>query len=245
MRIKLIGLLAALLGFVGSLAPERVLAADPAIMSDAFKRFAYSFFEDPTSAQDALDTASLATLQGDERTLAEDKLVAFLPDSRAVIGLGVLRSKKAEPLLKQLFDDELKEQAAAARDGQQQDEYNPLGLLFLVRALWLIEPDPRWPVPAIEVLGAAHEWVHRQEAAEALSVMHVPEAVAALTNGLDDKEALVRFSAARGLFAIYGLSYDIKDTQSAVYRVMADDAARHADGKRDVLAAVAGRAMAR
>jgi HEAT repeat protein len=213
-------------------------------MSDAFKRFEYSFFEDPTSAQDALDTASLAALAGDERARAEEMLIAFLPDSRAVIGLGVLRSKKAESKLEQLFGEELKDHAEAARDAQKEDGYNALGLLFLARALWLIAPDPRWPAPAVEVLGAAREWVHRQEAAEALGVMHTPEAAAALTKALDDQEALVRFSAARGLLAIYGLSYDFKDTQSVVYRVMAEDAARRESGKRDVLAAIAGRALA-
>jgi hypothetical protein len=213
-------------------------------MSDAFRRFEFSFFHDPTSAQDRLDTASLAALTGEERVRAEDMLIAFLPDSRAVIGLGVLRSRKAEPALRQLFDDELKEQAGAARDARKQDEWNPLGLLFLVRALWLIDPDPHWPVPAIEVLASAPEWVHRQEAAEALSVMRTPEAVAALTKALDDADSLVRFSATRGLLSLYGLSYDIADIQSMVYRVMADDAARRDGGKRDVLAAIAGRTMA-
>jgi HEAT repeat protein len=213
-------------------------------MSAAFERFKYSFFEDPTSAQDALDAASLVSLQADERTRAEDMLIAFLPDSRAVIGLGVLRSKKAEPKLEQLFDEKRQEQAEAASDAQKQDDYNPLGLLFLCRALWLIDPGPRWSVPAITVLGSAHDWVHRQEAAEALGAMHTPEAVAALTKALDDADALVRFSAARGLLAIYGLSYDPVDIQSMVYRVMAEDAARRDGGKRDVLAAIAGRAMA-
>jgi HEAT repeat protein len=151
------------------------------MISDAFRRFEFSFFHDPKSAQDALDTASLAALAGDERLRAEDMLIAFLPDARAVIGLGVLRSQKAAPSLQHLFDDELKEQAEAARDAQKQQEWNPLGLLFLARALWLIEPDPRWPVPAIAELTSAPEWVHRQEAAEALSVMRTPEAVAALT----------------------------------------------------------------
>ena len=99
-------------------------------------------------------------------------------------------------------------------------------------------------MPAIDVLGSAHDWVHRQEAAETLGVMHTPEVVTALTKALDDADALVRFSAARGLLAIYGLSYDPVDIQSMVYRVMADDAARRAGGKRDVLAAIAGRAMA-
>jgi HEAT repeat protein len=214
-------------------------------MSDAFRRFEFSFFEDPKSAQDALDTASLAALAGDERVRAEDRLIAFLPDSRAVIGLGVLRSKKAAPALRQLFDGELKEQAEAARDVQKQGEWNPLGLLFLARALWLIDPDARWPVPAIEVLASAPEWVHRQEAADALSVMRTPEAVAALTKALDDADSLVRFSAARALLALYSLSYDIADIQSMVYRVMANDAARRDGGKRDVLAAIAGRTLAR
>jgi HEAT repeat protein len=210
------------------------------MISDAFRRFEFSFFHDPKSAQDALDTASLAALAGDERLRAEDMLIAFLPDARAVIGLGVLRSQKAAPSLQHLFDDELKEQAEAARDAQKQHEWNPRGLLCLGR----IEPDPRWPVPAIAELTSAPEWVHRQEAAEALSVMRTPEAVAALTKALDDGDGLVRFSAARGLLALYGLSYDVADIQSMVYRVMADDAARRAGGKRDVLAAVAGRTMA-
>jgi len=47
----------------------------------------------------------------------------------------------------------------------------------------------------------------------------------------------------RGLLALHGLSYDVADIQSMVYRVMADDSARREGGKRDVLAAIAGRAM--
>jgi hypothetical protein len=212
-------------------------------MSDAFKRFEFSFFEDPKSAQDVLDTASLASLQGDERVQAEDRLIAFLPDARAVIGLGVLRSKKAKPALRQLFDDELNEWAGAARDTQKQLEYNALGLVYLARALWLIDPSPRWPAAVIPVLASAHHWMQRQEAADALGVMHTPQVVAALTNALDDPESSVRFSAARSLLAIHGLKYELTDIQSVVYRVMSDDAARRDAAKRDVLAAIAGRTM--
>ena len=84
------------LNFEPAAAPARAASA-------AFERFKFSFFEDPKSAQDALDTAALEQLQGDERTRAEDMLIAFLPDSRAVIGLGVLRSHRAEPRLVALF----------------------------------------------------------------------------------------------------------------------------------------------
>jgi len=116
---KTIIMLTALFPLARGLAPITALAAEPMPMSDAFKRFEWSFFEDPKSAQDALDMASLAALSGDERARAEDMLIAFLPDSRAVIGLGVLRSKKAEPALRLLFDEKLKEQAKAARDAQK------------------------------------------------------------------------------------------------------------------------------
>ena len=239
MHVKLAALLLILFG----VAYHAAFAAEPP-MSAAFERFKYSFFEDPKSAQDALDTASLASLQGDERGQAETMLIAFLPDARGVIGLGVLRSKKAEPFLTEMFDHDLKEHDEAMRDAQRLPDYNPLGLLFLAKALWLIDPDPRWQDAAIDVLASGYYWMHRQEAAEALGVMHTPQAVTALTRALDDTDALVRFSSARALLSIYGLPYNPNDTQSMVYRVMADDAARCAGGKRDVLAAIAGRVMA-
>jgi len=79
-------------------------------MSAAFDRFKYSFFDDPLSARDGLDTSSLAALQDGERARAETMLLAFLPDARAVIGLGVLRSRKALAALTALFDAERKHQ---------------------------------------------------------------------------------------------------------------------------------------
>src|ERR1700758_1003210 len=41
------------------------------IMSDAFERFRFSFFEDQNSARDGLDLSSLAQLSDDERVRAE------------------------------------------------------------------------------------------------------------------------------------------------------------------------------
>ncbi len=117
------------------------------------------------------------------------------------------------------------------------------GWCFCPPRLWLIDPQPQWQAASIDVLASGYYWMHRQEAADALGVMHTPEAAAALIKALDDEEALVRFSAARSLLMLYGISYDLKDLQSMVYRVMADDAARREGGKRDVLAAIAGRAI--
>jgi HEAT repeat protein len=208
-------------------------------MSAAFERFRFKFFEDPNSARDGLDTATLAQLEGEERTRAEDMLIDFLPDSRGVIGLGVLRSRRAEPQLVQLFEAERKAQLEAKRDPAS--VWYSFGLIFLARALWLIDPDPRWLAAAIDVLASADEWTERQEAAEALYGVSDPAAVQALIKALDDSEPLVRYAAARGLLAIHGLAAQSKDPQNVMYRVMADDDARREGGKRDILAAIAGR----
>jgi hypothetical protein len=216
-------------------------------MSAAFDRFKFSFFEDPKSAQDALDTASLRALRGDERARAEDMLIAFLPDARGVIGLGVLRSKKAAPELERLFEAERAMQVAARRDTAIQpggaNEWFPSGMLYLAQALWRIAPDPRWPQSAIEVLASARDWVFRQEAAQALYGVDMPEAAGALIGALDDADSLVRHAAARGLLTLHGLPVPLGDPQHMTIRVMSDDAARREAGKRDILAAIAGRPM--
>lgn len=205
-------------------------------MSAAFERFRFSFFEDPNSARDALNSASLRQLAGEERERAEDMLIAFLPDSRAVIGLGVLRSRHAERQLTELFDAERHAQFEAKHNPGS--DWYPFALLYLARALWLIDPDPRWPAAAIDVLGSAGDWVQRQEAAEALFGVRDPAAARALIGALDDPDALVRYHAARGLLAIHDVAVDTKDLEHMVYRVMADAAARREGGKRDILAAI-------
>jgi hypothetical protein len=138
--------------------------------SAAFERFRYSFFEDPDSARQGLDTTALAQLEGAERARAEDMLIRFLPDTRAVIGLGVLRSRRAEPQLVALFEE--------ARQAQD------TSLTYLARALWLIRPDPRWPAAAIEVLASAEEPFERMHAALALYDIRDPATVGALIRAL-------------------------------------------------------------
>ncbi|MFL5140659.1 MAG: HEAT repeat domain-containing protein, partial [Microvirga sp.] len=209
--------------------------------SAAFERFRFSFFEDPDSARQGLDTPALAGLVGEERERAEAMLIAFLPDSRAIIGLGVLGSSKAEPHLAALFEAERSAQRAAKLEPEA--SWLPDRLLHLATALWRIRPDRRWPLAAIDVLGSASEPIERQEAAEALHDVRDPGAVQALVKALDDPEPLVRYHAARGLFAIHGLSAESKDPQHMLYRLMADEASRREGGKRDILAAVAAAAL--
>ena len=150
--------------------------------SPAFERFRFSFFEDPDSPRNGLDMKALAALEGEERSRAEDMLLQYLPDTRGVIGLGALGSRRAEPALVQLFEAE-----QGSDSGAQ---------IYLAKALWQIRPDPRWLEAVIEVLASADEPMRRLTAAEALYDFRDPAAVAALVKALDDSEGLVRYHAA-------------------------------------------------
>src|SRR5262245_46639569 len=98
-------------------------------MSDAFDRFKFSFFDDQNSARDGLATPALAQLTGAERDKAEQMLLGTLPDTRGVIGLGLLRSRRAEAPLTRMFDKASPSNA---------------GFVDLALALWRIRPDKRW-----------------------------------------------------------------------------------------------------
>jgi hypothetical protein len=197
--------------------------------SPAFERFRFSFFEDPDSPRNGLDMKALAALEGEERSRAEDMLLQYLPDPRGVIGLGALSSRRAGPALVQLFE------ASQSSDSSEQ--------VYLARALWQIQPNPRWLDAVIEVLASADDPMRRLTAAEALYHFRDPVTAGALVKALDDPEGLVRHHAARGLLAIHGLPDDSKDPQHMMYWVMSDGAERHEGGKRDILAAIAGRSI--
>jgi HEAT repeat protein len=197
-----------------------------ALASAAFERFRFSFFEDPDSPRNGLDLKALAALEGEERSRAEDMLLQYLPDTRGVIGLGALGSRRAEPALVRLFE------ASEGSDSSEQ--------VYLAKALWQIQPNPRWLDAVIEVLASADEPMQRLTAAEALYHFRDPVAVGALAKALGDPERLVRHHAARGLLALCGLPDDSEDPQHMMYRVMSDDADRREGGKRDILAAIAG-----
>ena len=197
-------------------------------MSDAFDRFKFSFFDDPNSARDGLDTASLAALTGAERDKAEQMLLDYLPDGRGVIGLGVLRSRRAEAPLTRQFDK-------ASR--------NDAGFVDLATALWRIKPDKRWLAAVTDVLASSHDEMQRMQAALALASFADPAAVTVLIAALDDADRLVRHHAARTLLKLHGIDADVvtSDSEHMMYRVMASDAARRDSGKRDVLNAIEGK----
>jgi HEAT repeats len=196
--------------------------------SAAFERFRFSFFEDPYSPRDGLDTAALAALEGDERSRAEEMLLQYLPDTRGGIGLGTLRSRRAEAALAQLLEAE------------RGSGFGSAGI-YLAKALWQIRPDPRWLEAMIDILASANEPTRRQNAAVALYDVRDPAAAPALVRALEDPDGLVRHHAARALLTLHGLPDQSDNSQHVIYRVMSDGRARRDGGKRDLLAVIAGR----
>ena len=203
--------------------------------SAAFERFRFSFFEDPDSARQGLATPALAELTGEERVRAEDMLINNLPDSSAVIGLGVLRSSRAAPQLVELFEVEQRAAKLRPDDFRPPDEF-----ISLAKTLWQIRPDPRWLEAMIDVLTSSSHSTQRQTAAELLYDVYDPAAVQALITALNDPASLVRHHACRALLMIHGLPADPKDLQHMMYRVMSDDPTRREGGKRDIRQAISG-----
>jgi HEAT repeats len=207
--------------------------------SATFERFRFSFFEYADSARQGLDKTALAQLEGEECAQAEDMLLRYLSDARGIIGLGGLRSQRAKPALAALFDSGQK----ARRENRPYPDRDwlPYALIYSAKALWQIHPDPRWLPAMIDVLASSAEWTIRQEAAEVLYDVRDPAAARAFVAALDDPESLVRYHATRGLLAVYGLPTESKDLEHMMYRVMSDDPLRREGGKRDIVAAIAGR----
>ena len=215
------------------------LRQETAVTSAAFERFRFSFFEDQNSVRDGLNTTALTQLAGDEITQAEDLLIACLPDSRAVIGLGILRTHRAEPQLTTLFDVEQRQVRETKAAG---DDFAPTdGLVDLAKALWRIRPDPRWRDAMTSALLTGSEWTWRMSAALALVDVCDPVVAAALVKALDDDDSLVRYHAARGLLTIHGLPSESKNSEHMTFRLMSKDSARREGGKRDILIAITGR----
>ena len=148
----------------------------------------------------------------------------------AVIGLGVLRSRRAEPLLIPLFEAERREKGS--------------GPTYLARALWRIKPDPRWRAALTDVLSSAEFYIQRMNAAIALRDVHDPGVIRPLIAALDDPE--VAGALSRGLHAPHPARRSGRCPEPAGDALSGHGGrpARLADGKRDVLAAIAGRPVA-
>ena len=170
---------------------RRRLREPPKPASADFERFRLSFFEDKDLPRNGLDTAVLRQVKGKERRDAERMLIRFLPDARGIIGLGALRSTRAEPQLRRLFMAERRAQRAAARPAAT----GPLYAAYLAKALWPIRRHPHYLARCHGFL-AFRSPPASDEAAISLCVFRHPAAVRALITALDDPERLVRHHAA-------------------------------------------------
>ena len=232
--------LAGLIGPAGQGLSAQTVANGTKAPSTAFERFRYSFIEDPKSAQDALDLAALRALDGAERAQAEDILLNLLPDGRGIIGLGVLRSKRAAAALVSLLQIERQEEIQADRDHLEYWSDRPVNI---AKSLWYIEPTPQWLSIIINELATRPQWTTRMNAAEALLDICDPHATTALVQALDDKEALVRHHVARALLATHGLSVETRDPKHMLYRVMAKDEEERQVAVKDILKVIDGRRL--
>ena len=173
---------------------------------------------------------------------AEEMLVGQLPDERGIIGLGELRSRRAEPELMRLFEAE---REARRHAGHRPDgSWSPFRLVRLAKALWQIRAEPAWLAAMTEILADQDiNDMRRLDAPLALAVFRDPLAVSALVRALDDRHSLVRHHAVRALLIIHGLLDKAiqHGPEHMMYRVMSDDLARREGAKRELLAAIAER----
>lgn len=157
-------------------------------MSEDFERFRKSnFFGSAFSAiHDGLDLPALTALDGDDRAKAEALLLKALPEGRAVIGLGEIRSKKAEALLRKLVG-------------------SPEIAVELAVALYRISGDTSGVKAIIDTLrDQRNHWNRRMDAAIALRHFRTQAVADALLDALHDPEGLVRYHVSNSLLILYG-----------------------------------------
>jgi len=130
-------------------------------------------------------------------------LIEALPDRRAIVGLGALRSRRAERRLTAIFELECAAAQAARIAGDK--DWRATLLISTAQALWRLEPRQRYARALIGTLRCAPKWAERMDAAAALAEMPTLEVEEALAEALDDRDALVRHHAARALLAIMAL----------------------------------------
>jgi len=209
--------------------------------SPTFEKFRFDFFEDPYAAQDQLVTAPLLELRGEERDLAEQMLLDFLPDGRAIIGLGLLKSRRAQPRLAEILAAQRIK--AAGFYATRESEITLLDLIWSAQALWRIQPSVSYAQPLIENLRASANDLDRSDAAAALGEMPIPEVDSALLGALDDPDTLVRYHVARSLLLIHRQTPNDLDVNSTMARIGSNNPERRGTGKRDLLAVIANKPL--
>jgi HEAT repeat protein len=182
--------------------------------SQDFDRFVESFTaEGSEAAREGLDTDALSRLDEDERLAAETMLLACLgkSDSRAALGLGLLRSKKAAPQVRELMTRSLG--SAENADAETLINYS--------LACYRIEGDAQALRNIAHVLEVSPFESVRISAVHALRMSEAPEAQDILWKTIEnDDSGIVRNNAGKTLLLMAGKIKDMSESPPATIRLM-------------------------
>lgn len=175
---------------------------------------------------DGPDTDALSRLQGYERDEVERMLIERLgeDDRRIPIGLGVLRSQKALPRIRELMQ---------SLEGKERDL--PGGMLVAASlAVYRIDGDPKAIENIIKVLEVSEVDVFKLDAIQALCDSGAPEARDALLRAVETNDVpLIRLNAAKSLLIMAGKLKDLRDNPPVVLNLMDDAPEVRAEAVRE------------
>lgn len=180
--------------------------------TEAYRRFVESFFgQSPQAAQEGPDVAALLSLEGEERTHAEQMLLDRLgtSDSRPAIGLGALGTTRAAPRLRALV-------------GASRPLAREIAGGFLVNvaaASWRIEKNPEAAAALLDVLSTSPLVTLRVAAANELAGIPTRESIEALSAALLHDSMMMRGAAAAALVKMHGLDKGLSGAHPAVVQV--------------------------
>ena len=193
-----------------------------------FQRFLDSFFgTGAEAAKDGPDTAALLRLQGYEQDEAERMLLERLglEDSRAAQGLGIVRSQKALPRIRELM---------RSLEGKEK-ELEGGTLVPLSLACYRIDGDPKAIENIVKVLETSTIDVFRLDAIHALRESGAPEAKEALLRAVENDELpLIRHNAAKALLIMAGKIKDMRESPQVTIRLMIKAPNVRADAVREL-----------
>lgn len=160
--------------------------------SPVFEQFRRDFFGTDFKSHSEPDLWALLRLDPFEKESAELMLIEALDsdDTRPIIGLGVLKSKRSLTKLRRLYR-------------QFSRGYTSNGF-WLAQALWRIEGNTDVLPTLLDKLESAEYWSERVIGAAALAEVNTPESLAALKKALRDPDSLVRETAKNSLLELKG-----------------------------------------
>lgn len=137
-------------------------------------------------------------LKGEEKAEAEELLLKEAKNGAqwAATALGIMKSKKAVPILKELLE-----------------ECPHILRIRMADALEQIEENGEYLPILIEELSIAPTPYDRLEAAMNLRKYPTVDVIKALYKGLEDEDYLVRYHSAESLLSIHGLEPDISENE--------------------------------